>query len=89
MDNFKVLVTKESETYAPDKYILLTYNPDGVSIYLDCNITDLLVATMVVYDELIKEALQYTDQELYEACKVTDTDYDSLMELVREARNNG
>ena len=88
MDNFRVLLSSEGKLKAPQSYILVLPQPDGMQIYSDCTLLDWLQATVCVYDGLIAEAMNYSDQDLYEACKMFDIDYDTIATLVREARNN-
>lgn len=89
MGTVDILLKQDGKIELLETYILLKGVADGIATYVNASLRELAMATGVMYDLFIKEAMHYSDQDLYQACQDAGLDYDTMRALVAEARHNG
>lgn len=88
MGNIDVLIRQDGKIEPLGSYILVKGDMHGMTAHADATLQELAMATCIVYDLFIKEAMHYSDQDLYDACADAGIEYSTVRNLVMEARRN-
>lgn len=88
MGNIDILIRQDGKIEPLSSYILVKGDARGMTCHADATLQELAMSTCIVYDMFIKEAMHYSDQDLYDACTDAGIDYSTVRSLVMEARRN-
>lgn len=89
MGTIDILLKQDGKIEPLETYILLKGSNDGMETFVSASLREMAMAVYAVYDIFIKEAMKYSDQDLYQACQDAGIDFNTVRSLVAEARRNG
>lgn len=89
MPDTKVHVEVDGQIDTLERYVLVQNENGGASILLNGDIYFLGKAMMLTYNAFLQECTKYSDQDLYEVCKVLDLNYKLTRNMVQEWRKHG
>lgn len=89
MPDTKVHVEVDGQIDTLEHYVLVQSENGGASILLNGDVYFLGRAMMLIYNAFLQECIKYSDQDLYEVCKVLDLNYKLTRSMVQEWRKHG
>ena len=87
IENSNIFIEQDGKMISPDTYIFIQRSGEEYELLMDAGLGDIMNSIMLLWTALQEQAVDLSDQDLYELCEDFELDYDVFRRQIRS--NNG